>query len=398
MTSLKRLTWFSWASVALMISIGLTYFISAENGRDFAGLVLGRDFLNLYTAGGLLAEDKVGVLFSQNAYMEVITERYGDDYSAHNWSYPPTVFWVAIVVAKLPYMLALLGWYIVGVALIAVAVRALELDGKWVLFIVLSPAGLLNIIAGQNGFITASLLCFAFCYSQRSVVRSGVSWALLTFKPHLGIVAIPMLIVRHEWRLIGCGAIAFGLLVFATVLVWGTEPWNMFFSITAEQQRLVLENWRGAINLLVPTGFMQGRMFNFGTGDAYLLHAAYALVAVLLSIRALPLRDVCVRSWLTWFTLTTFSVLPYYFLYDLVVFHIMLAMYVRDPEKLFGLSPKASELAWAFMWLMPVIGTVIALVLSVHLFPLLLLCMLWQQRLLRHQERQLALDPLAETN
>ncbi len=171
------------------------YFYASRSGVEpwDNGHVIGRDFINLYTAGALLAEGNFAPLFSGSDYMAVIRGNWGDDYPVHNWSYPPTLFWPALFFSHFGYYVGLFAWYLLGILLIVLAVRALGLNPLWTVFIVLSPAGALNILAGQNGFIVGALIVFACVHLTRRPILAGLSWAILTMKPHLGIVALPLL-------------------------------------------------------------------------------------------------------------------------------------------------------------------------------------------------------------
>ncbi|NSX55938.1 hypothetical protein [Parasulfitobacter algicola] len=90
-------------SIAVIVLMLLAaYFYVSISGREPGGMMVGRDFINLYTAGELLAENKQHMLFSQQAYMEVLWAKYGSDYTIHGWSYPPTLFWLAEVFTIFP--------------------------------------------------------------------------------------------------------------------------------------------------------------------------------------------------------------------------------------------------------------------------------------------------------
>ncbi len=249
----------------------------------------------------------------------------------------------------------------------------------------MSPAGMLNILAGQNAFVTAAFISFAVTFAVRKPALSGISWAVLTMKPHLGLIAIPMVLVRKQWNVILYGAIAFGILIAATITVWGLDPWKGFFTFTTYQQRFVLEDWRGLMLMLVPTAFMQGRVLNLGTQGAYMLHAVVALIATYLAIRAWPGKDWDVRDYLTWFVLSTFLILPYSFLYDLVIFQIVLALWYRQAEQLFLIRKPYADAIWMFCWILPLLSPVLLAYTFIQITPILLAFMLWQRGTAKRQ-------------
>ncbi|MDO6591268.1 MULTISPECIES: glycosyltransferase family 87 protein [Rhodobacterales] len=388
--NLVRFATISAAAMALLLSF---YYELSDGVLDISGHVLGRDFLNFYTGGELLASGEWQTLFDGLAYMDVIGESYGDNYPSHNWSYPPSIFIFSRIAVTMPYMLALALWYTCGVISIAFAVRALKLDMIWVALVVFSPAGMLNILAGQNGYFTASLITLAIVYAaQKPKIISATSWAMLTIKPHLGLVALPMLVAQRNFYIIIMGGVCLIPLIGVSIVMWGVEPWYLFFDYTVAQQRLVIENWRGFIYVLVPTGFMQGRMLSFDTGIVYFFHAVYAITAAFLSVRAWPGRKADHRLWLAWFVVSTFIMLPYSFLYDLVVFQVVLALYAAQPEKLFYISKKWSQWLWMLGWLLPILTIPIVFVLKLQVLPLFLLFTLWRLGVAKRSETALQLD------
>ena len=388
--NLVRFTKMSAVAMAILLSL---YYATSDGVMDASGHVLGRDFLNFYTGGELLATGEWHTLFNGRAYLDVLRASYGEDYPTHNWSYPPSIFIFSRIAATLPYLLALTLWYASGIAFVAVAVRALKLDMIWAALIVFSPAGMLNVLAGQNGYFTASLITLAIVYAaQKPKIISAASWAMLTIKPHLGLVALPMLVAQRNWYVIIMGGVCLIPLIGVSIVMWGVEPWHLFFDYTVAQQRFVIENWGGFIYTLVPTGFMQGRLLSSDIGMIYSLHAVYAIIAAFLAVRAWPGRKADHRLWLAWFVVSTFIMLPYSFLYDLVVFQVVLALYATQPEKLFHMSKEWSQRLWMLGWLLPILTIAIAMALRLQAVPLFLLFILWRLGVAKRSETALQLD------
>ncbi|KQI73413.1 hypothetical protein AN191_00450 [Loktanella sp. 5RATIMAR09] len=340
--------------------------------------ILGRDFINLYVGGGLIADGNITTLFSQENYLRAVREIYGETYPVHNWSYPPTMFWVALGFSFFDYFFALFLWFALGAVLLFCATRALGLSPVWAVVIFLSPAGVFNLVTGQNGFVTAALITMAFAFASQRPGLAGLNWALLTMKPHLGIVALPLLVIHRRWKTIGAGGAFFACLAGSTLVVWGAEPWQRFLTETVQQQQVVLEEWDGLLLKIMPTVFIQGRIWGFSVTASYMLHAAFAGLGVLLAIRAWPDREATVRRSLTWFVVTTLLVLPYSFVYDWVVFQIILILWIWDPDALFVLKPGTSRLVWSLLWWLPFLSCFFALTLSFHLGPVVLAFVLWR--------------------
>lgn len=354
--------------------------LSLEAGKDASGMVYGRDFLNLHLSGQLLEEGKVMALFDNDAYMAEMRARMGSDYSVHHWSYPPTLFWLAEALGRLPYHLAFLAWTLGGATLFALALWVAGVP-LWLAGLgCLAPASVINVVSGQNGLLTAAILVFALVATVSGrAPAAGLAWAVLTIKPHLGVIVLPYLVASRRWAVIGAGALVLMLMLAVTLLRYGQEPWVLYFGETSRFQRGVLESWEGVLLYLVPSVFMQGRLLGLPIPWAYALQGVAALVALWLLVRRWPGRAARLRDALTWVVLGTFAVLPYSFVYDLVVLQAVLLLWAREPGRLFAVADPARAAAlWCVAWFLPVIGVVVAATAALQVVPFVLLWILWR--------------------
>ncbi|MGP1355050.1 glycosyltransferase family 87 protein [Roseicyclus sp.] len=377
------------ATAAVSVALLVLYASGVEGGRDDAGLIYGRDFVNLHLAGRIIAEDRLPVLFDNAAYMEALRAWLGPGYSVHHWSYPPSLLWLAEGFGRLPYPVALLIWTLAGAGLLILALRVCGVPAWLGALACLSPAGLLNILAGQNGFLTAALFLLAVLATVASrPLGAGLAWAALTMKPHLGVVVLPWLLASRRWGAIGAGTLFLAVLVGATIWRYGTEPWVLFVTETMPFQRRVLEEWQDVLTYLVPTLFMQGRLLGFPTEVAYALHAGGVALAVWLLVHGWPRRD-DLRDTLTWIALGTFAILPYSFVYDLVLLQAVLLLWIHEPEKLFGTRQVARGAAlWCLAWVLPFASALIAASVNLQVAPFFLLLMLWCRARAARRERR----------
>ena len=370
------------ATILIVLSVIVLgrYYYSVVDGIDFTGHLVGRDFANIYLGGKLIGQGQIAVLFRPEEYWLAMRDWLGQDYPVHNWSYPPTIFWVAEQLSRLPYFAAYGVWTLGGIALLSAAIRKAGLGWIWVPCIVLSPAGLWNILAGQSAFYVSALIVFAVSASQsNSKLSAGFFWTMATIKPHLGLLAIPLLIGKKRYGVIAVGAILFLLLAGVVLVRYGTEPWLSFFDVTVRQQRFVLEQWHGQVETAVPTAFIQGRLLGFPIWAAYMLHGLVFVAGAVLLVRAWNGPGSDFRYWLTWFTLGTFLLLPYSFIYDLVLLHVVLALWSRDARELFCLEhERTGGWVWIMLWVLPPLLTVLASLAKIQAMPFVLLWMLWR--------------------
>lgn len=366
----------------MLFSFGLLmkYYISSNHGFDFSDHIIGRDFANIHLSGTLIGQDQIDVLFKPDQYLIELQNWLSPDYSVHNWSYPPTMFPVSEILAKFPYFTAYLLWTLGGAVLLALALRGLNLSGVWIAAIILSPAGALNLFAGQNGYYTSALLIFALHASLKyHKISAGIFWAIATVKPHLGLLALPLLIAKRRYGVIAAGTGFFLLLVGMVIYRYGIDPWVSFFEITVPNQRLVVEQWAGLLKVSVPTMFMQARLLGLPVNIAYILHVLVFSGTAALLFRAWLGPNADIRSWLTWFAVGTFLMLPYSFAYDFVLFQVVLALWADKPEEFFRIkSVQAARAIWILLWILPFASIPIAMTTNIQVVPFILLWVLWR--------------------
>ena len=363
----------------LSVFLGL-YYLTSDQGYDFTGHIIGRDFANIHLGGQLVGQGQADVLFEPDRYEAAMRQWLGDDYSAHNWSYPPSLFAFAELLAQIPYFWSLLLWVGGGVLALALAARQAGLSPIWIALIVLSPAGAWNLVAGQNGFFLAAFIVFAVQAGHRgATVPSSVSWALATIKPHLGLLALPMVLGQRRYAVLVGTALGVCVLVGLSVLLYGADPWVKFFEVTSAQQRDVAETWRGQLLYTMPTAFMQGRLLDLPLAWSYGLQGFVAVLGVWLLWRAWPGQGGTSRDWLTWLVIGTFVMLPYSFVYDMVLLQFALALWGRDPESLLRMQDKNKAMfVWGLVWMSPLILVFVAVFTKIQFGPILLLWLLWR--------------------
>lgn len=378
MTENPRTRLFAFIVACASLGILVFYFSQGTVLIDYTGHLFGHDFVNVYLGGNLLESGNTDTLFDQSRYMEALHNWLGPTYPIHNWSYPPTMFWIAEAVSKLPYMAAFISWTLLGLLAISLTIRALGHSWIWVFCVAFSPAATWNIFAGQNGFFTASFLTLAILFATRNrPITAAFFWALATVKPHLGLLALPMLILNKHMRIILVGGIIFAGMVVLTALRYSSDSWIKFFTVTTKQQKLVVENWSGILESMMPTMFMQGRLAGLSLTTSYLLHFGFAIICVWLLYRAWDNCKHDIRGLITWFALGTFLLLPYSFVYDLVLFQIMLILWSKEPEKLFHIqSHDRATLLWMQFWMLPYLSYALASLANIQITPLMLIWLL----------------------
>ena len=280
--------------------------------------MVGRDFVNSWAGGQLAVQGRAAEIYSAN-YMPMVRELLGRPLGAHNFSYPPTLLLFVWPLAILAYLPALLLWTVAtGAAFLFAARPYLDRAGLPLWIAALLPACLVNLWAGHHGFVLAALWLAAFACLPSRPILAGLLVALLTLKPHMGVLIPLVLLVRGEWRAFATAAAGTAAMIAASILVFGLQAWANYFGWTAGLQASFLAKQQAFFFYLMPTPYVSVWVATKAALLAVAAQVAFAVAALLVVVRA-------ARSAMPWPELglltatATFLVLPYAFGYDMAV-------------------------------------------------------------------------------
>ena len=338
---------------------------------DASGTVLG-DFLTFY-AGAKLA------LAGHAAWAYAIPRMLAAERAVvppaelTAWFYPPFFFFVVLPLAALPFFAA----YAVFAGLtLAIYVRVFRVVTRHpvALWCLAGFPGLwINLLHGQNAFLTASLAAGACLLLERNPALAGVLiGVLLASKPHLALLFPLVLIAIRGWRALGLALVTAAALTGAAVAVFGRGTIQPFLAGLGAARHFT-ENgslpWHK-----MPTVFALLRMWHVPVSAAYAVHLGMAAVATLGVWRVWrrssdwQLRGAALMA-------GTFLLSPYVFDYDLAWLAFPIAWValigLRD-----GWMPGEREIL-AAAWLMPLGLAGIARVCALQPGPLVLALLLW---------------------
>jgi hypothetical protein len=279
----------------------------------------GRDFINVWSAGRLLIEGRLTILYDLPAYHAWQVAHFGA-IGQHNFSYPPLVLPLMLPFGALPYAVALAVWTLAGAALFLHAARPWWRAGTglplWLVLI--TPAALVNVWAGHYGFLIGALVLHGWRALERGHARwAGLFFGLLAIKPHLAVVIPLILLVRRDWRTIAVAAATVGALVALSVLLFPPALWQQYLGATAGLQASLIDaggNFCRYMSTSLATGLIA---LSVPKSLALMCQAALGIVAaaaVVQAARACSLRTTALMA-----ATATFLILPYAFNYDLTV-------------------------------------------------------------------------------
>ena len=276
-------------------------------------VVVGRDFANMWIGGKLAWGGMLDRLYDPEAYLAA-AQRWFPGLWQHNYSYPPQSLILGGLLALLSYPAALAVWTLGTGGLFFLAARPF-MRGVPAGLALVTPAALVNLWAGQYGFLAGALWLFAFAAMERDGRRSGIAAGLLTIKPHLGLLIAPIWLLRRRWTAIGVAIAVAVMIVVASGLIFGFDLWIDYATkVPATQRAIMTAQGPQFFFQMMPTTLVALR--GWPAPLPMIAQAATAIVALALVWRA---RRAAAADLAFIAATATFLILPYAFNYDMTV-------------------------------------------------------------------------------
>jgi arabinofuranan 3-O-arabinosyltransferase len=306
---------------------------------DKNGVPVYTDFTNAFAAGLHALHGDTAALYIPAESLRAQDALVGAGNSFHStWPYPPTFFLILAPLAILPYAIAFLTWN--GATLLAyiAVVYFIVRRPPAIALVLASPFTLMNIVVGQMGFLTASLLGSSMLFLERRPGMAGVFIGCLTYKPQFGILFPLALAAFRQWRALASAIVTTALLFGASITLFGIGSWEAFPRELFTQASLKIS----ADPELISPLFSQ-RDYWVGLQTAYgLIRTLGGGAALAWFTQAITTCAAAVIVWLVWRSPASYSLkaatlsaaalvaTPYAHAYDLVAIAIPVAFLVRD--------------------------------------------------------------------
>jgi arabinofuranan 3-O-arabinosyltransferase len=314
------------------------------------GLGIPTDFINVWAAGRLVLDGVPAQAYDWDIQKQVEVAKLGQGFVGYfAWHYPPPFLFVASVLAQLPYQVAFIGWVVVSFLPFLVAMRAIVGRNFGYLLAFAIPMAFINVLVGQNGFLTAALIGGTLYLIPIRPVLAGVCLGLLTYKPQYGLLFPIVLIAAGHWRVFISAGVTAVVLATASWLAFGIESWLAFFHwMPRFSQAFLTEGqapWWKMQSIFSLVRYLGGSE-PLGWAFQWVVTASVAVVLALTWRSRVPytLKAAALAAGAL---LTT----PYLFMYDMMVLAIPIAFLVRIGLKT---SFRAYEL--------PALGAVVVLI------------------------------------
>lgn len=231
---------------ALCMTLCMSYLYGAWNVDDqgiagLSGKAPAWDFTNLWMGSRLALSGDIAVLFDVDAYRAAINRDVYKFILNSEWSYPPPMLLVGVPFTYLSLSAAHVVWTIVTPALLAVALRIGGASFALCALMIVSPAAMMNMVFGQNGALTASLLIGGLIISDRRALLGGAIIGLLIIKPHAALLAPVCFLAARNYAAFVSAGLSVCFVALASFLAFGPEVWIGFFQVTAPLMVSILE-------------------------------------------------------------------------------------------------------------------------------------------------------------
>jgi arabinofuranan 3-O-arabinosyltransferase len=295
---------------------------------DANGLGIPTDFVNVWAAGRLVLDGHPALAYDWDIQKKVEIALLGQDFmGTFAWHYPPPFLFVATFLAQFPYAVAFIGWVSVSFMPYLAMMRAIVGRPFGLLLAVGFPMVLTNMLVGQNGFLTASLIGGTLYLMPARPILAGLCLGLLSYKPQYGLLFPLVLIAASQWTVFFTAGAVAAMMAFLSWLAFGTESWQAFFHWIPMFSQAFLTEGR-ATWWKLQSIFSLVRYFDGTEQLAWICQ--WILTASVAAVLAVMWRSRISYS-LKAAALATGTLLttPYLFMYDMMVLAIPVAFLVR---------------------------------------------------------------------
>ena len=325
-----RLQAYGCVLAAVYAGLLLHFYLAGAWIIDRAGMPVYSDFTDAWVAGIEALRGKAALIYEPAEFIRIQSALLGPrDFFYPNWPYPPTFLLVLAPFGALPYFDAFVAWDIATLLGCIVVVYFIVRQQSAIFLLLASPYSLWNFLAGQNGFLTASLIGASLLSLERRPVLAGALMGCASYKPQFGILFPIALAASNQWRAFASAVAAVGLLAGASIVVFGTGVWIAF------PRGLVIQ---GSLNFFADPDSNWG-LFQTVYGLIRDLHGG---TAPAWATQAVTTVGVAITVWLVWrsearyalkaatLSAATLIATPYAFAYDMAAIAIPVAFLASD--------------------------------------------------------------------
>jgi alpha-1,2-mannosyltransferase len=211
----------------------------------------GTDWMVFYAAARAYLDGNLPLIFDGDRFTAYLNESFAGWLSEkmpfHPWLYPPHYLLLLLPFGLLPFPLSYAAFMATTFVALGAAIWRYAEDSrrKWLLSVslLIAPATSLNVITGQNAFLTGALFVGGFGLLRDNPMLAGALLGMLTFKPTLALLVPVALIAGRHWRALASAATTVLVLAAASLAVFGAEPWRLWIEMAIVPPEDFYRNW-----------------------------------------------------------------------------------------------------------------------------------------------------------
>jgi alpha-1,2-mannosyltransferase len=241
------------------------------------GLLGKNDFLEFWVGSSFIIAGKPAAVYKVAQFCPALAKASGQAVSLP-CLYPPTFLLMVLPLSLLPYYSSLLVWLGLTLGAYLLVIRRSAPHPLTIWLALSFPGALININYGQNGLFSTALLGGAFLLLENSPVMAGILFGLLSYKPNFFILIPVALIAGRYWRTLWATIGSAAILVSASILAFGWEPWMAYWHIRNLPMQ-ALQQGIASLNIM-PTLFAATLMAGGNQTVAFLIQGLAMVASV----------------------------------------------------------------------------------------------------------------------
>ena len=196
------------------------------------------DYYNIWFGQYTLHHEGTKAIFDPIIYKNLAVKFNNIDV-LYTWSYPPSILLLTTPFGWLSPLCGMIIYSLFGISLGIYILKKYKLPTPYIAAAILSPASIICLQSGQNGWYTTAL--FLAAISASTPAGRGISAAILSCKPQIGILLPIIYMIQRQWKTIIYTIIFTTTLIGATIACYGIGVWNDFFHKTSPFMREIME-------------------------------------------------------------------------------------------------------------------------------------------------------------